>query len=302
VALFLGIDGGQTKTACTVGDEQRVLGRGEASGSNVVRVGAKSAREALRHAVRETCARAGVDPKKVARVVAGISGAARREIAEVVRGALTDLTPAPVQVVGDMVIALHAAFGDGPGVVVIAGTGSIAYARSKSGETARAGGWGWAISDEGSAHWIGREAVGAVFSCRDADLATSLGNRILAAWKLADLDQLVVTSNAVPVADFASLLKQVVAAANDGDAVAARILQDASSELIRLAKTAASRVLPSQGPVQVAMAGGVFAHAAQVREAFSRTLATEMPDATLRPDVVEPVLGALALARQGVSK
>jgi N-acetylglucosamine kinase-like BadF-type ATPase len=235
-------------------------------------------------------------------VVAGISGAARKEIAEVVRGALTDLTPAPVQVVGDMVIALHAAFGDGPGVVVIAGTGSIAYARSQSGETARAGGWGWAISDEGAAHWIGRQAVSAVFSCRDADVATSLGTRILAAWKLASLDQLVVTSNSVPVADFASLLKQVVAAATEGDAIAARILQDASSELIRLAKTAAGRVLPSQGPIQVAMAGGVFAHAAQVREAFSRTLVTELPDATLRPDVVEPVLGALALARQGVSK
>ncbi len=302
MAYFLGIDGGGTKTACAVGDEQRVLARAEASGSNVVRVGEKSAREALRHAVRETCDRAGIQPKNVARAVAGISGAARREIAETVRGCISELVSGRVDVVGDMVIALQAAFGDGPGIIVIAGTGSIAYARNEKGETSRAGGWGWAISDEGSAHWIGREAVRAVFHSGDLGVSTVLNNRVLQAWKLASLDQLVVASNALPVPDFASLLAQVVAAANEGDAVAARILHNASLELARLARTVAGRVLAPESVVQVAMAGGVFAHVAQVREAFSGTLVAELPGTTVLPQIVEPVLGALALARQNANK
>jgi glucosamine kinase len=302
VAYFLGIDGGGSRTRCAVGDEERILGRAEASGSNVVRVGAKNAREALRHVVRETCARASVDPKKVSRVVAGIAGAARRDVAEVVRAALSDLTPAPVKVVGDMVIALHAAFGEGLGVVVIAGTGSIAYARGEKGDTSRAGGWGWAISDEGSAHWIGREAVRALFHSHDLGVSTTLANRVLQTWKLTSLDQLVVTANSLPVPDFASLLAQVVASADEGDRVAARVLQAASSELARLGRTAAGRVLAPEDVVQVAMAGGVFAHAAQVREAFSSTLTAELPKATVLPQIVEPVLGALALARQNANK
>ena len=61
-------------------------------------------------------------------------------------------------------IALEAAFGSGPGVIVIAGTGSIAYGRNREGQTARAGGWGFAISDEGSGHWIGRTAVAAAIA------------------------------------------------------------------------------------------------------------------------------------------
>lgn len=301
MAYFIGIDGGGSRTRCAVGDEQRALGRAEASGSNVVRVGAKNAREALRHVVRETCARAGVDLKKVSRVVAGIAGAARRDIAEVVRGSLSDLLPAPVQVVGDMVIALQAAFGNGPGVVVIAGTGSIAYARNEQGETSRAGGWGWAISDQGSAHWIGREIVGAILKSQDAGEKTALTAGVLQAWKLAGVEQLVVAANALPPPDFAALLPLFVNAVGAGDAVAQRVLQSAALELSHIAKTAAGRVFPS-GPVQVAMAGGVFAHAPQVREAFATALAEELPGATVLPELVEPVLGALSLARQGATK
>ena len=66
-------------------------------------------------------------------------------------------------------IALEAAFGSGPGVIVIAGTGSIAYGRNREGQTARAGGWGFAISDEGSGHWIGRTAVAAAIGAWDED-------------------------------------------------------------------------------------------------------------------------------------
>ena len=72
------------------------------------------------------------------------------------RDIVAEILPTPIEVVGDMLIALEAAFDSGPGVIVIAGTGSIAYGRNRQGTTVRAGGWGFAIGDEGSAHWIGR--------------------------------------------------------------------------------------------------------------------------------------------------
>ena len=103
---------------------------------------------------------------EISRVCVGLAGAARPEISELVRGMVSEtlsgeIKPAEIKIVGDMVIALEAAFGSGPGVIVIAGTGSIAYGRNSKGQTARAGGWGFAISDEGSGHWIGRTAVAA---------------------------------------------------------------------------------------------------------------------------------------------
>jgi len=117
-------------------------------------------------------------------------------------------------VVGDMEIALQAALGAGPGVIVIAGTGSIAYGRDAQGRTARAGGWGFAISDEGSAHWIGRAAVATLL--RSADEAadersvkptSALFCEMKSIWKVESFEQLARTANSMP--DFAALFRRL---------------------------------------------------------------------------------------------
>ena len=117
--------------------------------------------------MRQACAAAGITPAQVSRTCVGGSGAARPELAAIVRHVLAEILSTPIDVVGDMQIALEAAFDTGPGVIVIAGTGSIAYGRDLQGTTVRAGGWGFAIGDEGSAHWIGRAAVSAVLRASD---------------------------------------------------------------------------------------------------------------------------------------
>ena len=159
---YLGIDGGGTKTTCAVGDDSSVLATASAGPSNIVRVGEATTRESLHQAVRQACAAAGITPSQVLRTCVGGSGAARPELAAIVREFLAEMLSTPVDVVGDMQIALEAAFDQGPGVIVIAGTGSIAYGRDRQRKTVRAGGWGFAIGDEGSAHWIGRAAVSAL--------------------------------------------------------------------------------------------------------------------------------------------
>jgi glucosamine kinase len=301
MTYYLGIDGGGTKTRCIVGDETSVLGSAVSGGSNVVRLGEARAREALHTAIRQVLSAAKVRLDRIDGICIGASGAGRPEIAEKIRGIVAEidakLSPAKIQVVGDTVIALEAAFGAGPGVVVIAGTGSIAFGRSADGSIARAGGWGFAISDEGSGQWIGREAVSAVVRARDRQQETALSARILEAWKLADFDALVRFANSTPPPEFPRLFPVVMHAAGQGDGLACELLAGAGRELAGLAAAVLGRIAPRPPYVPVAETGSVFRQSAEVRQAFYNHLSAGFPGIQVREDFVEPALGALALAR-----
>jgi glucosamine kinase len=299
VAIFLGIDGGGSKTSCLVGDEHSVRGSGEAGGSNLVRVGEVQAQQALAIAVQKACAAGSIRPEDIRRTCIGVAGAARPEISDRVRRMVAQMVSGDIEVVGDMVVAMEAAFGEGAGVIVIAGTGSIAYGRNWKGETARAGGWGFAVSDEGSGHWIGRCAVAAALRARDEGKIATLLGKLLEAWQLSDHEQLVLTANAIPSPDFAGLFPVVLSAAESGDAIAGAVLTQAGNELAALARIVARHIFREGKAVPVAMSGGVFANSALVRESFHDRLRSEYSGTALNPTSAEPVLGALELARRG---
>jgi len=306
VPYYLGIDGGGTKTTCAAGDEDQLLATATAGPSNMVRVGEERARGSLHQVVRQACAAARIDLQQVAHTCVGGSGAAHPELAEAVRHALAEILPARITVVGDMEIALEAAFGSGPGVVVIAGTGSIAFGRDQQGRTVRAGGWGFAISDEGSAHWIGRAAVSALLRAADtsgeifpdrARKNSHLDDAFYKAWGVTSLADLARSANSIPTADFAGLFPLV--AASDEE-LAEQVLTRAGAELAQLASVVIHRLFatPGTGPVQIAMTGGVFRHAPLVRQVFARELRRLDTRAEIQPHIVEPVEGALRLARK----
>ena len=299
MAFYLGIDGGGTKTTCVLGDETSVLGRATAGGSNVVRLGEQAARAALHQAVQGACENAKITPQQITRTVAGIAGTGRPETKGFLQKVLCEIVSGGVVVVTDADTALHAAFADGPGVVVISGTGSIAIARDGKGQTSRAGGWGWAISDEGSGPWIGRAAVTAILRARDAGSVYVMEQAILQAWRVSDIHHLVQAANATPPPDFGALLPVLVEAANSGDAPAREIFRRAGEELARLALVAANRLFATAVRVPVAMSGGAFAHAPNLLEAFYNSLQAQLPNASLLPELVDPVLGALQMARRG---
>jgi N-acetylglucosamine kinase-like BadF-type ATPase len=298
VAFYLGIDGGGTKTRCALGDETKTLATAVSGGSNVIRVGEALAREALHSSIIEACNTAKIGPDKLRSICVGAAGAARPEVASKVQSILAEITPASIQVVGDMVIALEAAFGNGPGVVAIAGTGSIVYGRDATGRTARAGGWGYAISDEGSGHWIGQHAVSAILRARDAGHNTSLSDMVLEAWGLPDLGALVEAANSQPPPDFPRLFPIVLKAATERDAVARALLADAGSQLAVLTAKVVSRLLPKPPHAPVAMTGSVFRQSSEVRQVFYNCLHARFPGLEVRSELVEPVDGALALARK----
>jgi N-acetylglucosamine kinase-like BadF-type ATPase len=299
MAFYLGIDGGASKTACLVGDESSVLGRGTAGSSNLVRVGEAKARKSLTEAIGQACAQAGITPAQTARTCVGMAGAARAEISDVARRVVADIVAGEVEIVGDMVVALEAAFGGGPGVVVIAGTGSIAYGANAEAQVARAGGWGFAVSDEGSGYWIGRTAVGAVMRAHDAGENVPLLESIMKLWKVETFEQLVLAANASAPPDFAALFPAVLSAAEANDSSARSVLDRAGGELATLAKVVIRRVFAEGGKVPVAMSGGVFANSAQVRQVFYNSVHSGYPEAAVSDTVAEPVQGALALARKG---
>jgi glucosamine kinase len=306
VAIFLGIDGGGSKTSCLIGDETSVLGAGTAGGSNPVRVGEQQSREALATAIRQACAIANVTPSQIKKTCVGLAGAARPEVSDPVRQCVSELVPGEIEVVGDMVIALEAAFGGEPGVIVIAGTGSIAYGRNSKGQTARAGGWGFAISDEGSGHWIGRAAVAAAVRALDLNDAEATSQSLLEGlmkfWQVKTREQLVVAANATPPPDFAALFPAVLSSADRGDRIALDVLNQAGAELASVARTVIARLFADVGIISVAMSGGVFSSSPLVRQIFYNHLRSEYPDAVINPGVIEPVRGALALARKGATK
>ena len=302
---YLGIDGGGTKTTCAVGDEARVVAAATAGPSNIVRVGEAQARESLHQAVHQACTASGITPGLVVRTCIGGSGAARPELAAIVRGILAEILPSPIDVVGDMEIALEAAFDDSAGVIVIAGTGSIAYGRDEAGNTLRAGGWGFEIGDEGSAHWIGRAAVSAVLRASDRDgdkvAPSALAKALCKAWGVSSLSDLARAANSIPSPDFASLFRVVIASE---DELAREVLSKAGRELAEIAAVVIHRLFGADDHafVPVAMTGGVFRHAAPVREAFYNQLQTLAPRARVMSQVVDPVEGALRLARKGAGK
>jgi len=312
---YLAIDGGGTKTRCLLADETTVLANATAGGSNIVRLGEQPAREALHTAVRKVCTTAKISPAQIGAVCIGAAGAARPEIAAKIRNILAELmgvTPVSIEVVGDAEIALEAAFGAGPGVIAIAGTGSIAYGRDAAGRIVRAGGWGFAISDEGSGHWIGRRAISAVVNAHDQGGETALAAMILRAWKITTFDELVQQANSTPPPDFPRLFPVVLRAADEGDAIARDLLEQAGAKLANLAAIVVRRLAPQTLvaepaaaplaravlPVAVAMTGSVFRQSSVVRQIFYNTLEQNFPGIDVRQDLADPVQGALARARQ----
>ncbi len=299
MSIFLGIDGGGSKTSCVIGDENSVLGTGMSAGSNVVRVGETQARKSLGIAVRAACAEAKIIPAQIKKTCVGIAGGARPEIANVVRRLLLELIGGEIEIVGDQVIAMEAGFGSGPGVIVIAGTGSIAYGRNTEGTLARAGGWGFAISDEGSGHWIGRAAVAASLRTYDQaghESTSPLLEGIMKFWGVTLVEQLVVMANSAP--DFSALLPTVLFATEAGDHVASNVLTQAGLDLAGLAGIVIDRIFGKDESVPVAVSGGVFYNCALVREIFDQRIRDAYPQTSLKNQLIDPASGALALARK----
>ena len=296
--LYLGIDAGGTKTESAVSNGAELLGQAVCGTCKVSRVGEEEARRNLHEAIQKSCEAARIRPEAIHRVCIGITGASIAGIVAWAQRVIHELVPGEVRVIGDHIIAHRAAFGTLPGVLVIAGTGSIAYGRNEKGEIARAGGWGPIVSDEGSAFWIGREAVSAALREHDRAKNNGLLSTIAHYWRVSATEDLVRMANTNAGAHFSELAIAVVEAAEKGDATAQAVIVHAGKELAALAGAVITRLWPENSLVRVAMAGGVLQGSNLIRQAFQAAIRDDYPNAALSFAYVRPVLGALAFAAQ----
>jgi N-acetylglucosamine kinase-like BadF-type ATPase len=293
--LFLGVDGGQSSTTALIGDETgRVLGAGVGGPCN--HVGAAEGRGKLARAVGEcvgaACAQAGLDAGAVRFRAAcfGMSGgpADKRDI-------LAEILPADELIVTtDAVIALAGAAAGGPGIITIAGTGSIAFGRNAAGTWARAGGWGYIFGDEGGGFDIVRQALRAALRFEEGwGPETALRRVLLEATGAADANDLLhrFYTQEWPRQRVAKLAPLVDGAAREGDAAALGVLDDAARQLAALAVSVRQRLWTPGEEANVAWIGGVF-KGEILRERF-RALVEAEQGSRCGPPVYGPAAGAL---------
>jgi N-acetylglucosamine kinase-like BadF-type ATPase len=262
----LGFDGGGSKTECVLMDVNRnVLARGRGGGSNPGRAGLALAISAINQAAEAAMFEARVKRQEIMAVCAGLSGAGNEQAARKVRGALAGIFPGvPIKICTDLQIALAAA-GEGPVIVLVAGTGSAAIGRGPTGEVRRAGGLGPQLGDEGSGTDIGRKAVLAAKSGREkTGEETALGKQLLRQSGVANWSDF---RERVPGRDgeeeiYPRLFPVVANAADAGDDSARAILRAAAVDLTTLVESLARQLNFKDAPFRLAKTGGMMGRCA----------------------------------------
>jgi len=294
----LGIDAGGTKTVCFLADEQgTIVSEGRGSGANLQSSGELAVEKVLHEVMETAIGDRAITPSAIC---LGIAGVDRENDERIVRAIMRRIGyKARILVVNDALIALVAGAQDSPGIVVIAGTGSIVYGRNTNFDAARAGGWGHIIGDEGSGYWIGREALAAIMRAADGrGPATQLAEDMLAHFGIADTSGLppIVYDRELPRVSVAALGPIVQRASQRGDAVASRILERAADELVLAAGSVAAKLEMRGDVFPFILAGGVFRVVPWLAEELSRRLLEVAPRCEVRPLQQEPAAGAVWLA------
>jgi glucosamine kinase len=301
MAFFLGLDAGGTNTTYVLADETQELARVRSATIKRMRTDAGTATATLDQALAELAARAGVSMQAIARTCIGTAGNTVPLVTDWLRDSFAARVSGELILLGDVEIALDAAFHGGPGVLVLAGTGSNVAGRTHDGRLISAGGWGPALADQGSGHRIGHQALRAAFLAIDEGRSTQLVDAAVEHWKLTSLDLLVEYANSQPAPDFSRLTQLVVRVAGAGDEVAAAVLKKEGEDLAWLVRLVIRRMtsgadLPETLP-EIAFAGSIMEKVNPVRDALIASVRQEFPGIGTLDGVIDPVAGAVWRAR-----
>ncbi|MBS1799641.1 MAG: ATPase [Acidobacteria bacterium] len=302
MAFYLALDVGGTKTEYLLADESTELARVRGGTIKRMRTDADSAQSNLDKALKELEEQSGISLRQVKQSCVGAAGITVPLVTDWIRQAFAERVGGSLVLVGDVEIALDAAFFGGPGVLVMAGTGSNVAGRSAAGELTTAGGYGPALSDQGSGARIGQQALRDTFLAIDEEKETTLLPAILKLWDLADAMDIVGYANRIPSPDVTKLAPLVVECARAGDAVARGVLRREAEELAHLARLVIDRLKRtdprSEWIPDLAFTGSIIEHVVEVRDGIVEVLRKELPELKVLPGVVDPLQGALWRARQ----
>jgi len=298
--IVIGIDGGGSKTHAMVADEQgRTIAETVGPGSAVRPGRAEHSANVIAEVVRDalaSCEMTHVTPRVLS---IGVAGAGREtERNELWQALVSRDLAAELVIHSDFSIALDDAFADGPGVLLISGTGSVAFGRGPTGATSRCGGWGPVCGDEGSGAWIGRRALSVVTAAADGrEPETALTGAILTAAQINETSDLIGwAANAAP-AQLASLAPVVLSVADAGDLRANAIVSLAVEELVLHVRALARHLFGDErAALPIALSGGMLSRGTTLRKRLEHRLKSAVPGGQLRTDVVIPARGAVRAA------
>lgn len=299
--VVVGVDGGGTGSRAVVMAGDEIVGRGSGPPGLADPRHPETVLPAVVETARTALEDAGVDGLP-AFLWAGLAGVGREETREAVQAAAEELELAEgVRVGTDVEVAFHDAFGDGPGVLLLSGTGSVAWGRSEAGEVARVGGWGALLGDEGSGYALGLEALRAVArSVDERTPGTRLAPRLLTRIGLGDVQDLIPWVALATKGEVAALAPVVLQSAEEGDPTAEEILHHATVQLHDHVETLLERLGPWERGPGVALVGGILAHGGLLEPRVRASLA-DLP-VWIFDDEVDGARGAAKLARRALEE
>lgn len=295
-SLIIGIDGGGTKTRALLADERgerlaEAIGEGSA-----VRPGQVDRSASVIAGVAREVLEIGEAERKPRVLCVGVAGVGRESERQALWEALVAQKVAEeVVILTDFAVALDDAFGDGPGVLLIAGTGSSAFGRGPAGNTARCGGWGPVVGDEGGGGWIGRRVLSVVAAAADGrEPETALTGAVLTATECGEAPDLIRWAAAATPADLATLAPVVMHVAESGDLRANAIISMAVEELALHVRALARQLFTDErASVPVALTGGLLKKGSSFRKRLEHRLKTAVPGAHVNSDEVDAARGAI---------
>jgi glucosamine kinase len=297
IRIVVGVDGGGSRTRVIVADEHGAeLARAEGDPSALRPGDAMQSAAAIAAVVADSLQIAGLTGTRPSVVCVGVAGAGREPERQALLQALVSLRLGDDVVVhADATIALDDAFGDGPGIVLIAGTGSVAFGRGPTGTFGRCGGWGPICGDEGSGAWIGRRALSVVTASADGrEPDTALVGAVLTAAQVTTAHDLIAWAAAVGPAGLAALVPAVLHCAEAGDLRANAVVSFAAEELVLHVRTLARRLFTDErATAPVAFAGGLLDRRSLLRARVEHRLKSAVPGAVLDTRDVVAARGAV---------
>jgi len=301
-SFIIGVDGGGTKTRALLCDERgeriaEAIGAGSAVRPQEIERSSGIIAGVVRDVIENADKTRGPDRPRV--LCVGVAGVGREPERQALWESLVahDLAE-EVIVQTDLGVAVDDAFGDGPGVLLIAGTGSSAFGRGPTGVTARCGGWGPVIGDEGGGAWIGRRALSVVSAAADGrEPETALTGAVLTATEASETSDLIRWAASATPATLATLAPVVISVADGGDLRANSIVSMAVEELALHVRALARQLFTDErASVPVALMGGLLSKGASFRKRLEHRLKSAVPGAHIHTGEIDPARGAVRSA------
>ena len=303
---LIGIDGGGTKTDCAIADlSGKIIRKSTGKPSNFLIIGVEEAAENIFATIEENLFALKGDFSDVKQIVIGVAGAGREEDAMLLEKSFKDYSEQQgvhfkgVKIVSDAHVALEGAFPESSGCILIAGTGSILFGKDEDGKVHRVGGFGRLIGDEGSGYSIGRKALNAVTKEIDGrgkrTVITELLNNKIDSGSQDKLINKVYKEKL----DVASVAKIVIKAAEQGDKVANKILNDEATELVLYIKAFLEKI--STGKLNISFSGSLIDNKNFYSDLLKKKIKESLSIVKVVKPFSSPVQGAILLANRIIS-